>query len=254
MTNTIDAECTLIASAILPANNPISQVELIECDDTFTLVLFKLNDRRDPYAFELYLKTLSHTYKHAIARSVNNNDMRSLAGFIETFVSKTYPSLSHKEQLYITGQVLSICERAVVESVINDIVAGEIECDHYFVRFEGTSNPNRNELSLKAKAFLYKNDRAVQALGSKSLKTVLSKYDDIVVEAGVYSDVMQKIIKQGNHVECGAALLVNLSGTKDGLFVGGENLTTADRFRMLLDAPSLQGITVFQTTGVVALV
>lgn len=210
--------------------------------------MFKLNDRRDPYAFELYLKTLSHTYKHAIARSVNNNDMRSLAGFIETFVSKTYPSLSHKEQLYITGQVLSICERAVVE------VAGEIECDHYFVRFEGTSNPNRNGSSLKAKAFLYKNDRVVQALGSKSLKTVLSKYDDIVVEAGVYSDVMQKIIKQGNYVECGAALLVNLSRTKDGLFVSGENLTTADRFRMLLDAPSLQGITVFQTTGVVALV
>lgn len=115
------SNCLMLASAILPTDDINAQSQAFADEYKFTLFVFSLNCSIDPYAYEIYIKTPTNTYRHLVGSTTNNEDLKVLSVFISEFVYENYQSTPITKRIDIINQTFYICESVILKDAIKKI-------------------------------------------------------------------------------------------------------------------------------------
>ena len=230
-THSNQSTCLMLANAILPTDDMKAELKPFADEDKFTLFIFSLNCSIDPYAYEVYIKTTNKTYRHLVASTTTNADLKALSEFINEFVAEYYPLSPITEKVDIIDQTFSMCERVVTEDAINKMRNGSTAYDQHFVIFEGRTSLTAEGFVHHVVANLYKDAKQTKTLSSDALASLLNDHKDTVVAGGVYSDIAERVIVSGD-----ATKGLSVNPDIDSLRFGYEGETTADRLSYRLDA------------------
>lgn len=252
-----DENTTMLAGVILPIEDSSSTLAPMRDSDKFTLFVFKLKRSAGTSAYEVYLKADTGAFKHLVPSSVNNGDMKALAAFITDTINLLYKSLDSEGRATIIHQAYSTCEKLIIESAISAVNQGDAKYGHYFIRFNGASSFTPETIDHRVTAALYDNQRMITKLASGDLKAVLNEHEDVIIEGGAYTEFVERVIVRdepiedaGNGNSDNSNVSINLDENKDNLTAGYEGMTTADRFRALLNKTSTDGKSLFGEEGI----
>lgn len=236
--------CLMLTNTILPTGDMKAELNPFTDKDKFTLFIFSLNCSIDPYAYEIYIKTTNKTYRHLVASTTNNTDLKEMSSFISEFVSAHYQLLPTTEKLGIINQTFSICESAITEDAIKKMLDGSAVYDQHFVRFQGRTSFTADRFVHHVVANLYKDAKQVKTLSSDALASLLNEHRDTVVVVGAYSGIAECVISNGGTTDA-------LSANSNAAFLrfGHEGETATDRLSYFLDAAKRTGACVFDAGG-----
>lgn len=252
-----DENTTMLAGVILPIEDSSSTLAPMGDSDKFTLFVFKLKRSAGNSAYEVYLKADTGAFKHLVPSSVNNRDMKALAAFITDTINLLYKSLDSEGRATITHQAYSTCEKLIIESAISAVNQEGAKYGHYFIRFNGASSFTQEIIDHRVTVALYDNQRMITKLASGDLKAILNEHEDVIIQGGAYTEFVERVIARdepiedaGNRDSDNSNVSINLNENKESLTAGYEGMTTADRFRALLNKTSTDGKNLFGEEGV----
>lgn len=252
-----DENTTMLAGVILPIEDSSSTLAPMGDSDKFTLFVFKLKRSAGAGAYEACLKTDTGAFKHLVPSSVNNGDMKALAAFITDTINLLYKSLDNEGRATIIHQAYSTCEKLIIESAISAVNQGDAKYGHYFIRFNGTSSFTQEIIDHRVTVALYDNQRMITKLASGDLKAILNEHEDVIIQGGAYTEFVERVIVRdepiedaGNGNSDNSNVSINLDENKENLTAGYEGMTTADRFRALLNKTSTDGKSLFGEEGI----